>query len=221
VNNPKIGDILDFGEERYYRMVSSFIAQPHEYRVQLYDMGLDFEEVHLFDFLWLFMLRGLKQDDTKILFGDVDFSTFELFGLSDNKERLLICGDLSIDEFSYRLIADFIRKVHGFTQSKPPTYLNKHTKDYALNRERDKLKYSKAKKKEEYQSILVPIISAYVNCEESSYTYETVMELTISQLQDAISRVKKLKQYKEIMQGLYANGVDRNKINLEEVNWLV
>jgi hypothetical protein len=221
INNPKVGDILDFGEQRYYQVASGFVAQPHEYMVQLWDIGLDFEEIGLFDFLWLFMLKDLKVEDSKILFGDLDFSAFEFIRDDNTGERFLKSGDISIDDLTYRIMSDFICKVNGFSVSKPPKYLNKHQKEYALDRERTKLKFAKRENEGGFKSILMPIISAYVNCEESQYNYETVMDLTISQLQNAISRVRKLKHYNEVMGGVYAGTIRSKDLNLEEVNWIM
>ena len=45
IKNPKISDIIRFGEKKYYQLAYAFTATPSDYKHQLFDIGRDYEEV--------------------------------------------------------------------------------------------------------------------------------------------------------------------------------
>ena len=217
VNNPSLEEIFEFGEEKYYALVSALVAKPSDYKVLLYDKGIDFETVNEFDFFCT-AVNSISRTESAILFGELDFSAMRIYVDNRLRERVIGDGEVFIDPLSYAVITDFIRRINGIPVQKPETYLNEHVKQYRLGVERDNMK---RKKSEPFKSMLLPLVSSYVNCPESRYGYETVMKLTISQLHDGTQRVMKRVHYDNVMRGLYAGTIAQDKLNLDEINWLV
>lgn len=54
VRQPTLGEIADFGEERYLSTVQALCGTPSDYMVALDDMGLNFEDIT--DFQMFIML---------------------------------------------------------------------------------------------------------------------------------------------------------------------
>ena len=222
VGNPTLEEILDYGEEKYYALISTLTATPSDYKVYLYDKGLDFETVGEFEF-FCSAVRHIAPTESAILFGALDFSAMKIYaetkisGGNGEKELSIGNGSVFINSLAYMLITDFIRKINGVAAYKPEKYANEHAKQYRMEIERSNMKY---KKREPFKSVLLPLISAYANCPESRYGYGTAMRLHISQFHDGVKRVIKRVHYDNIMRGLYAGTVSRKDINLDEVNWL-
>lgn len=67
---PTVGEVIDC-EEDYYNIVSVLTAMPIDMMVQLDDAGVDFTSITDYD-LFLLMFPGIRKQDTKLIFGDLD-----------------------------------------------------------------------------------------------------------------------------------------------------
>ena len=56
IKQPNIGDILEFGEKRFYSIVSTLCSNPTSHRLQLWDMGIDWNNIFI---SWLMDLLDL------------------------------------------------------------------------------------------------------------------------------------------------------------------
>ena len=72
---PKVGEILEH-EEEYYRLVLALTAMPYDMMVQLDDLGIDFTEIDEYE-LFLLLFQGLQFEDTSLIFGDLDLTSFD------------------------------------------------------------------------------------------------------------------------------------------------
>lgn len=87
---PKLGNILDYDEEKYFKMVSALISIPSDMKSSLWDKGIDYEEISDLE-LFFYLTRGLTPNDTSILLGDnIDLSTMQLYHNS-HTDLLMIC----------------------------------------------------------------------------------------------------------------------------------
>ena len=48
IQQPNIGQIMEYGEKKYYSMVHTITAIPSDMKSQLHDMGLDYEQLEDF-----------------------------------------------------------------------------------------------------------------------------------------------------------------------------
>ena len=88
IHQPSLGEICDFGEGRYYSIVQTLTAIPSDMKSQLDDIGIDYEAISDFE-LFILLIKTLNYDDTKIIFGDLDLSKFELYTDKSNGETVL------------------------------------------------------------------------------------------------------------------------------------
>ena len=218
IHHPTVDEICDYGEEKYYGMVSSLCSTPSDNKVQLLDnFGIDYELLKEFDFFCM-MSRSFTVEDTSIIFGSLDFRLFELSQNTKTEELVLWNqqNNVVIDNGIYLLLVQYLRAIHGF-ERRVDKAGNEHTKKYLIDRERRQQQRRKNKK---YQSMLVPLVSAMVNCEQFKYDHITVWELPIYVFMDSVKRIQKLKNYNQLMQGIYAGTIDSKTLSEDSLNWM-
>ena len=111
IHHPTLNDIVDYGEQNYYGLVSRLTSIPSDYKGQLDELGFDYEEVAEFD-LFILICKGLNVEESKILFGDLNFANLNLFKITNTDEPVLYNEeqDFTIDRAIYEVIMEFIRK---------------------------------------------------------------------------------------------------------------
>lgn len=214
---PTVGDILDH-EDDYYAMVSMLTAMPIDFMVQLDDMGVDFTTINDYD-LFLILFGTIREMDTKLIFGDLDLSRFELAKHIESGMPVIYdeADDIVIDRVVHTKIATTLREIHHLEKDvrKPG---NREAKEYLLERARKKLKRRKRRKE---KSQLQQLIVAMVNTEQFKYDFRGVRDLTIYQFNESVRQIQHKIDYDNKMHGIYAGTVDPKKINQDDLNWLI
>ena len=214
---PTVGDILDH-EDDYYAMVSMLTAMPIDFMVQLDDMGVDFTTINDYE-LFLILFGTIREMDTKLIFGDLDLSRFELAKHIESGMPVIYdeADDIVIDRVVHTKIANTLREIHHIEKDvrKPG---NEDAKEYMLERARKKLKRRKKRKE---KSQLQQMIVAMVNTEQFKYDFRGVRDLTIYQFNESIRQIQHKIDYDNKMHGIYAGTVDPKKINQDDLNWLI
>lgn len=214
---PTVGEIID-REDDYYGMVTILTAMPIDLMVQLDDAGIDYTEINDYD-LFLMMSAGLKTQDTHLIFGDLDFSKFEIAVNKQNGTLVLYDeeNDIVIDRAIYSKIASILRKIHHLEKNRRKP-ANIEAKEYMLERARTKIKRNKNRKRE---SQLESLIIAMVNTEQYKYDFEGTRELSIYQFNESVRQVIKKVDYDNMMYGVYAGTINAKELSQDTLNWLI
>lgn len=88
IHQPSLGEICDFGEHNYYSVVQTITSIPSDMKSQLDDIGVDYEKISDFE-LFILLIKTLNKEDTKLIFGDLDFGKFEIYKNNLNDETVL------------------------------------------------------------------------------------------------------------------------------------
>lgn len=219
IHQPTLNEICDYGEKRYWNIVSTLTATPADYKVILYDnFNMDYEKVDEFDFFCM-LSKQLSVDDTYLFFGNqIDLSKF-IAGIHKLNNDSVFYEESTgriIDKLAFTQITDYLRKVHGFKKNCDVAY-NEATKMFVLDAERREAERNKNKK---FKSTLIPLISALTNCEQFKYSHSTVWDLPIYAFMDSVKRIQVVKEHSNLMQGVYSGCVDFKKINKSELDWM-
>lgn len=213
---PSIGEILE-NEDQYYTMVSMLTAVPYDMMAQLDDAGIDFTRINEYD-LFLLLFESLKKMDTRLIFGDLDLSTFRIAVNEASNAVVLINSDgIVIDRVAQNQIAATLRKLHHLEKNRRKPG-NEDAKEYLLRREREKMKRRKNRKTD---SQLESLIVALVNTKEFKYDYETVRDLTIYQFNESLHQILKKVEYDNRMYGVYAGTIKASDLSQDDLNWLI
>lgn len=217
IKHPRIHEIVEFGEQEYFNFIYTICSIPSDMKSVLWDMGIDYEEIDDFD-LFVMLTRNLSEECSKFVFCDINISNFDLAIDSVTNDRVLINedGSIVIDKLLYRVIVDYIRKVHGITPKIEKSY-NELTKRKLIEVDRIKRNTTKNKKQ---SSVLLPIIVSLVCTEECKYTSSTIQNVGIYEVFESIRQINKKKGACALLQGSYSGMIDTSKINKEAFNWM-
>lgn len=213
LNIPTIGEILD-NEAMYFSIVSVMTATPHQYMVQLDDIGIDYTKITDYQLFQIFF-PIYAQNDVSIIFGDLNLKDIALY--HDQKTNLDVLysplSDTAIDEFVYYQMARTMRQVNciKYERKRPK---GEHTKKYLLEKERRHLKNleRKRKNKEYEQSELEKLIVALVNNNHFKYDYESVKNLSIYNFYQSYKQIQHEINFNNVMRGVYAGTIDTTKL---------
>lgn len=220
LHQPTLGEIEENGEEGFMNTFWMLCSAPYDMPSLLDDMGVDFMKVSTWEF-FINMSRGFKVEDTKLVFGDLDFSELEYKQLTDEQGNVssVLCkdGEIIITEEIYNEFIQYIKEMIGF-QHEGRKAANKTTARILIEDDRKRRK-RKAKKEETDSMLLVSIISL-VNTEEFPYNYETVFDLTLYQLTKSLQQIQNKKNACALLQGSMSGFVDTKGISYEEMSWI-
>lgn len=216
VRIPTVGEILD-DEERYYGMVSMLTAMPIDMMVQLDDIGVDFTKINDYE-LFLLLFGSLKEQDTSLIFGDLDLRPFQAAVNEQNGLIILVNPEtgVTIDRAIHGQIATTLRRIHHLTKdTRKPA--NTDAKEYLLERARIKMRRQKNRAT---GSQLEELIVAMVNTEQYHYGFEGTRELSIYQFNESVHQVIKKIDYDNRMHGIYSGTVSAKDLSQDDLNWL-
>lgn len=213
---PTVEEILD-NESEYYGMVSALTAMPIDMMVQLADVGIDFSEITEYQ-LFQILFPGLQEQDTSMIFGDLDLKEFEPYTNPQNGNFCFYdCKNkIMIDESIHNLIATTLRKIHHLEKNvrKPG---NEAAKSYMLEKERKRLRRRKNKA---YESQLEPLIVAMVNSEPYKYDFDGTKHLSIYQFNECVRQVIRKTDWNNRMRGIYSGTISPKDMSEKELTWI-
>ena len=225
IYQPKVGDIIEYGERLFYSMLNVIIGNPTSFRLQLWEVGIDWNKISDFE-LFRNQVVGLTSDATRLLFGDLDFTKFQTvlrqFPDSDDQEVVLYDAesDTEINEDTYNHMVKYIRTMFNIFP-KVEKAKGKFTKQSIIDEEKQKLEESLAKGDNNVSdSMLFPLISACVNHPGFKYKLEEIKEMGIVQFMDSVSRLQVYDSTKALMGGMYSGMCDMKNVDKKLFNYM-
>ena len=214
---PHLIDVINYGERKYYKIIYAFAATSSDYKAQLDDEGIDWQEVSDYEmFIRLFL--GMREEDLSILFGDVDFSKLKLAADNTTGELLFIDEEngIKIDRLTYDCISEYICAMNG-VEKVTEKAADKATKFAMIEEAREKIFMQRNK---EFKSNLRGMICAMANTPEFKADYFGALDYPISIFMDCVRQVQQIKHFTNVMNGIYAGTVDAKNIPKSQLNWL-
>lgn len=219
IHHPTLDEICDYGEQDYFKMISTITATAPDMKVKLFDMGVDYTEVDNFELFYNMISRIYSKEQTSIIFGDLDFQKFNVYTKEENNEVTMYDkeNDIEIDGYTYELITDTLRKIHLLKKNEQVP-ANESTKMILIEDDREEHERNKNKK---YHSQLKNLISAMVNSEGFKYNHNEVWQMNIYAFMDSVQRISKIKNANLLLQSGYSGyGIDLKEIDKKQLDWL-
>lgn len=213
---PTVGEVID-DEENYFSIISILTAMPIDMMVQLDDIGIDFTSITDYD-LFLLMFQGLKNRDTRLIFGDLDLNKFKHAINEQNGNMVLYDKEnqITIDRAIYEKISETLRIINHLEKNRHKP-ANPEAKEFMLKRARNKMR---RKNNHIKGSIIEPLIISMVNTEQYKYNFESTRELSIYQFNESVRQVIRKVDYNNLMYGVYTGNVNSKEISQDKLNWL-
>lgn len=219
IYQPTIGNILEFGEQAFYSMLNTFISNTTSYRLQLWDMGIDWNKITDYQ-LFCMLVSEMKKDATSLLFGDIDFQLFKLNTKQvDNEQTITLYNkeqNIEISESTYKCIAEYLRMMFNI-YPKVEKAKGKSTKEAIIDEDRMNLNNNKGK---HYDSTLLPLISSCINHPGFKYSLSELREVGIVQFMDSVQRLQIYENTVALMSGMYSGMVDIKGLPSDALNFM-
>ena len=242
IMQPTLGDIIEFGDVKFYSIVSTLCANTTSFRLQLWDMEPRIDWTKISDFeLFIWLIKGFTPKETSLIFGDLNLSWFKPYWKNredENKGLNLIYiprdeeGNeippknldeaIIIDETVYLQIVDYLRKMFDIHPKEERNVKGKTVKEWIIQEERMKIENEKKLNKDKKnKSFLYPLISSMVNHPGFKYKKNELKEVGIVEFMDSVKRLQTYESVVALMSGMYSGMIDTKKLDLkEELNWM-
>lgn len=223
ITQPTIGNILEFGEKEFYSMLNTFISNPTSYRLQLWDMGKDWNKISDYE-LFSTLIKGLDENSTTLLFGDIDFQLFDLYRkkVEDSEESIITLynerQNIEITEETYRCMAEYLRLMFNI-YPKVEKAKGKATKEAIIEEDRMNLELE-LKKNKGYRSMLLPLVSSCINHPGFKYKLDELREIGIVQFMDSVQRLQLYENTVALNSGMYSGMCDLSKVDKKLFNFM-
>jgi len=217
---PTLGEIRDYGEESFYNTFWTMCSSPWDMPSVLDDAGINFMKISEWE-LFQSLVIGLRPEQTKLIFGDLDFTKFKLMKRTqpDGVTDIVLCdGELIIDEKIYKNFIQYIRAMIGFEHSGKKAG-NETTRKLLIEDDRKK-RARNARQKKEYESVLFNGIISLVNTEEFKYNYHTIWDITLFQFTKSLVQIQGKKAACALLQGSMSGFCDTSKIPQIDFQWV-
>ena len=208
IHQPTVGEIIDFGESRYFRLISTITATPSEYKAMLFDMGIDWENLTNYDMFMAFR-SSLTPENSSILFGNLDVGAMETFVNDANEVALISKDGVVLDSYAYHNIEEYLLFAHNI-KKKVDVAGNAFTKKMLIQLNRDDIEQQKNKP---FESRLLPLASTLVNSPGFKYNSRQIRDIGIIEFMDSVYRLQIIRQADAILKGMCSGMVDTSKIS--------
>lgn len=215
IKQPKVKDIVKYGERAYYSMIHTIVAIPSDLKSQLDDMDLDYEQVSDFE-LFMLLSQSLTKDKTEVILGDLDLSRLKPYKNPQNDEIILADKEngIVIDRFIYERMATHIRNMHGL-KKKVEKAKNAITKKVMIEEDRRNIERNKNKP---YVSFLMPLISSVKA--RQGYTLDYIKNEGLIEFTDEVNRLQIIHNADALLSACYSGFCDTSKIDKKQLNWM-
>lgn len=232
IYQPTLGQIEEVGEQRFFNTLWIMCSCAWDMPSTFADAGIDFMSVSDWEF-FMRTVRGFNIEDTRLVFGDLDFSKLSPMSYQkseDDTEPQIVLGNTEpmtingieyqpaqyiFTEDMYKEMIPFVREMIGF-QHKGRKAANKATAQILIMDDR---KQRNRHKNDVYESMFHNGIITLVNTEEFPYTYETVFDITMYQFTKSLIQIQGKKQACALLQGSISGFVDTSKIPSNSFQW--
>ncbi len=229
---PTLGQIADAGEQRFLNVLWMMCSCAWDMPAAFDDMGRDFMTISDWQF-FIETVRSFSAEDTRLVFGDLDFSKLLPMMYKQNEddtegqivlvntEPMMAYGkeyqpaQYMLTEQMYKEMIPYVREMIGF-QHKGRKAANRATAKILIMDDR---KQRARHKDDPYESMFHNGIISLVNTEEFPYTYETAFDLTIYQFTKSLIQVQGKKQACAMLQGSMSGFVDTSKTPAASFQW--
>ncbi len=218
IHHLTVGDILDIGEENYQKYTFIFTSTPSNYKFQLYDAGIRFDELSEWELFLFYTRQQLDNDISQKIITGFNFVDAKVYINKDNDELVLVDAESQavLDRAIYAVIADYLRQMNFITK-KTDRAMTESTLVALVEESRERFMRDKDKP---FESAYIPMIMSAMNRAEFKYDYFTVQKLPIYVFLGSVRRVGKMVKYDHMMTGVYTGSIDAKSLKPSDMDWL-
>ena len=219
---PQMKFILETGQKKFNETLNIFTTNTTAYKLLLWENGIDWCELKDFE-LFCMLYKNINFSVSSLLFGDLDFSKFELRNkkIDDDHETLVLWNEEQNVEINEEVYQHFHQYICTAMNIEPEEKFTKQqtTKEWLIEKEKAKIN-NHAKKHDETEFSIQPLVSACVNHPGFKYKLSEVKEMNIFEFYDSVKRLQIYENATACLRGLFSGFVDGSKINPDQYNFM-
>lgn len=224
IHQPSIQDFIDAeNESDIYSVIIPFTANTTAYRLQLWDMGVDWNKISNME-LFALLLRTVNFKYSKLIFGNIDFSTFNLYEKQVDNEVVLTLYSSELDiEINEETMIKMCKYIQYMFNSFPPEEeftSSKTLKQDLINKDRQKLIQRSKEKGSSSEQSLLSMISFYLNHPGCKYKKNELREVGYFEFMYNIQRLQIYESTRALFGGMYSGMRDLSKVKKDEFNFM-
>lgn len=227
IYSPTLGQVIKMGQTKFYMGINPFITNTTQYRLPLWEMGVDWNDLSDFDLFCMLLHSGVDKDVTDVIFGEeIDWSKFALFARvkeDGTEERILYNeeSDIEINELMYFHISQYIRKMILRSPDEKITKDSTLKNMYIMQDKRHRANEQDKKEKGEDTSFSIQsLISACVNHPGFKYKKSELMEIGLNEFYDSVRRLQIYESSIASMHGAMGGMIDAKKLPKDATNFM-
>ena len=222
IHQPSIQDFIDADNESdIYHVIAPFTANTTGYRVQLWDMGIDWNKISNLE-LFSILIKTIDFKYSQLIFGDINFSTFNLYEKQNGDEKVLTLYspemDLEIDEVTMNKMCKYIQFMFSSYPPEEEFTSSKTLKQELINN--DKQKMLLRKKEGDGGQSLLSMIAFYLNHPGCKYKKSELREVGYFEFMYNIQRLQIYESTRALFGGMYSGMCDLSKVDKNEFNFM-
>lgn len=223
ISQPTIGEIITFGEDKFNQVLNPFVVNPTTLRVTLWQQGKDWTEMSDYELFYQLILQlQLTPIETYMIFGDLDFSKFNLYKRQNEvngelAEDIVLLNHeqkVSIDEEIYNHMSAYLRTMFNIFP-KVEKAKGKTTKQWMIEGD-----IMNNKSQAERKSNLLSMISFCLNHPGFKYKKSELKDLGVVEFYDSVQRLLIYESTSALTRGIYSGFVDTSGIDKKEFDFM-
>ena len=216
ISVPTMRTFIELGEKRYLQTINVFTTNTTEYRVPLWDVGIDWNEISDFE-LFCMLYKQIDPEISKSIFGEFNFNDLELY----KKDEIVVLYNeklnIEINEEVYQHIAQYLRIIFNINPQEKITK-DKFLKDMYIHK--DRMEAENRKKKQKESTSIQPLISACVNHPGFKYKLKEVLDMGVYEFYDSVARLNIYESTTAVLKGMYSGFVDAKAFKPDDFNFM-
>lgn len=225
IHQPSIQDFIDADSESdIYNVITPFTANTTAYRLQLWDMGIDWNKLSNLE-LFSILIKTINSKYSELIFGKIDFSSFELYKKKSKGEEVLTLYnpnmDLEIDEEIRTKMCRYIQYMFSSFPPEEEFTSSKTLKQDLINKDRQKqIQRKKELSEHGSEQSLLSMLSFYLNHPGCKYKKNELRDVGYFEFMYNIQRLQIYESTHALFGGMYSGFIDLSKINRKEFNFM-
>ena len=224
IHQPTVQNFIDYGEDNIYSVIFPFISNTTGCRVQLWDMGVDWNKISNQE-LFALMIKNIDYEYSKIIFGNIDFSTFNLYEKKNEEGATILTlysptMNLEIDEVTRNKMCKYTQYAFRAFPPEEEFTSSKTLKQELINNDKQKILKQKKEQKDNGKQNLLSMISFCLNHPGFKYKKNELREVCIAEFMDSVQRLQIYESTRALYSGKYSGMCDLSKVNKNEFNFM-
>lgn len=223
IRQPRIGEIVDIGEEEFYRNLNIWVTNTTSYRVALWHMQPRIDWCKITDYeLFCSIYQATDPDIMSVILPNTNLLSYEkkLRVLGEDQYEMVLYSeseDQVIDYMVYLEISQYLRSLFNIFP-KDEFAKGMTTKEMIIWE--DEMNNAKESNESKFKSSLFPLVSSCINHPGFKHSLKDLEDVGMFEFMDSVNRLQVYENTRALLAGSMSGFCDTSKIPQENFNFM-